>query len=127
MSLTLADLSKAFECVSYRILLKKLKAYGVKGRVDQMITSYHSERQQVVSIRGAYSSSLPVAQGVPQGSIIGPILFLTMANDIDKLGNMVLFADDTTPYTRENSPVLALKDSVIVFERVKQWFAGNKL
>lgn len=53
MSLTLADLLKAFECVSYRILLKKLKAYGVKGRVHQMITSNHSERQQVVSIRGA--------------------------------------------------------------------------
>lgn len=68
--------------------------------------------------REVYSSSLPVAHSVTQGSILGPILFVIIVNDIEKLGNMVLLADDTTLYIRGSSPASALEDSDMVLERV---------
>lgn len=79
-------------------LLKKFKAYGVIGRILHMITSYPSERQQVVLIRGAYSSSLPVAHGLPQGSIVGPILFLIMIKDFIAQALEDILNPWSTPY-----------------------------
>ena len=93
------DLSKAFDTVSHSLLLQKLAAAGANGSLFQWFTDYLTNRSQKVLIKGATSSSLPVLSGVPQGSILGPLLFLWYINDLpDELSSSTLaflFADDT--------------------------------
>lgn len=127
VALVLADLSKAFDCVSHEILLRKLCRYGVSNSSLQMLRSYLLNRQQMVSIRGALSSPLPVRHGVPQGSVMGPILFLIAINDISLLGDILLFADDTTIYSFGKTPHEAIANADVIFSRVKDWFRVNKL
>jgi ribonuclease P/MRP protein subunit RPP40 len=76
------DLSKAFDTVSHQILLRKLKYYNFDSEIVNLIKSYLSDRRQVVSIQGILSSSCSVIHGVPQESILGPILFLIYINDL---------------------------------------------
>ena len=92
------DFMKAFDKVSHQNLLLKLQQLGIKGKVWNWIYEYLSNRQQLVSINGVHSSLLPVLSGVPQGSILGPLLFLVFINDLSdstKFSNIHLFADDT--------------------------------
>lgn len=92
------DLQKAFDTVSHEILLNKLAMIGVGGVAHKMFTSYLKNRQQIVKIDGCQSKALPIQCGVPQGSILGPLLFLTYINNIDNIGlngHITLYADDT--------------------------------
>lgn len=92
------DLSKAFDTINHRILLKKLEAYGIRGVANQFLESYLKDRRQQVVIDGIKSTPSTINCGVPQGSNIGPLLFLIYVNDIAKLnlkGQLRLFADDT--------------------------------
>jgi len=92
------DLQKAFDTVNHDILLKKLDMYGIRHVMYSWIKDYLTNRQQYVSLQDVCSSSLCVNCGVPQGSVLGPLLFLIYVNDI---GNVLpnktvkLFADDT--------------------------------
>lgn len=93
------DLSKAFDTVNHRILLQKLKHYGFSGSCNDWFRSYLSDRHQTVSYDGLLSPLSPLQYGVPQGSILGPILFLLYINDITSCSRVlkfVLFADDTS-------------------------------
>ena len=93
------DFSKAFDCVNHRVLLGKLHRYGFRGCALRWFSSYLSNRKQVVKSQGKDSSSLNICHGVPQGSVLGPLLFLVYANDIASInirGRFTLFADDTT-------------------------------
>ena len=92
-SLTSIDLSKAFDSIDHQLLLNKLGWYGISSH---WFSSYLSGRSQL--IRGGSTAALPLSHGVPQGSIVGPILFLVFVNDLSCFlphGRLVSYADDT--------------------------------
>ena len=96
------DLKKAFDTVNHAILLTKLNHYGIRGVVLDWLKSYlSSKRKQFVNVNGHNSLSLPVTCGVPQGSILGPLLFLLYVNYLPSTSCLLtfhLFADDTNIY-----------------------------
>ena len=97
-------LSKAFDTVNHDILLNKLDYYGIHGLSLDWFKSYLTNRSQFVEFNGASSSSKFISCGVPQGSILGPLLFLLYINDLSKVSDLVefiLFADDTNIFCVE--------------------------
>ena len=90
-------LKKAFDTVSHEILLKKLEYYGVRGIALKLFASYLSNRYQQTSIDGCLSILELIEWGVPQGSVLGPLLFLIFINDLPLVSDLAawLFADDT--------------------------------
>ena len=92
------DLSKAFDTVNHAILLHKLEHYGIRGIVLEWFKNYLQFRKQAVKYKTTKSDSLTISCGVPQGSVLGPLLFLIYINDISKCSQIlsfILFADDT--------------------------------
>ena len=97
--LILLDFSKAFNKVNHLKLLYKLQLHGVQGKTLGWIESFLIGRTQCVVLDGDTSTELPVSSGVPQGSVLGPILFLYINDLPDKIqSNVRLFADDTAVY-----------------------------
>jgi len=116
------DFLKAFDKVPHRRLLVKLKAYGVNGRVLQWIDAFLSNRKQRVSVRGALSEWSSVTSGVPQGSVLGPTLFIIFVNDLPDCiqSYLGIFADDTKLYR----PISSSGDPLILQDDINstlQW------
>ena len=124
------DLEKAFDTVSHDILLEKLDHYGIRGISNDWFRSYLSDRSQFVSINGFNSDYKTIKYGVPQGSVLGPLLFLIFINDLNtaiKHSETFHFADDTC--------LLNIKDSVKQINKVVnkdlkflvQWLNANRI
>jgi hypothetical protein len=132
MSSIFCDLHKAFECVNYDTLLSKLKHYGIKGRANDVIKSYLLDRfQRVLVVSDSikyYSKWESVTVGVPQGSILGPLLFLLYVNDlpnaVSDLSKPVLFVDDTSLIITNPDTQRVGKDINAVLEKLNMWFSG---
>ena len=94
------DLSKAFDKVWHAGLLYKLQVMGINGKLFDVITSYLNNRQQYVSLSGTSSSLISIKAGVPQGSVMGPLLFWVYINDISDViqSDNFLFADETSVF-----------------------------
>jgi len=124
------DLKKAFDSVSHRILLKKLEFYGIRGTPHSWLRSYLSNRTQHVILDNVVSSEREVTCGVPQGSILGPLLFLVFINDFPNCSDFfkfTLFADDSTlscSFAREK--LLEFHESVnLNLLSVHNWLKAN--
>ena len=103
----LLDFSKAFDKVPHKRLLSQLTSYGITGNTHNWITYFLANRKQRVSVNGALSDITYVTSGVPQGSVLGPILFLLYINDINEniQSSIRLFADDSIIYRKINSNI----------------------
>ena len=126
------DLTRAFDCVSHRILLHKLMAiYNFCGNSIKLIESYLTDRTQYVTCGRRASGSLPIRRGVPQGSILGPLLFLLFFNDfpnfIEDGIDCLLYADDATIIVSGLNRDVVEDRCSIVMEKIREWCLANEL
>ena len=124
------DLSKAFDTINHTILLQKLGRYGIRGTILDWFHSYLNNRTQYVNINDSNSDPLPVTVGVPQGSILGPLLFIIYINDIVNvfaLMNTIMFADDTNLFFSNKDLSILFKTVNNELEKIAKWFKCNRL
>ena len=124
------DLAKAFDTVNHKILLEKLYNYGFRGTAQKIIESYLSNRKQVVKINDTTSDELTITCGVPQGTILGPILFILYINDLFEIlsqGELISFADDTCLIVKGNSWIESQIKAELKLNLIKNWLNKNYL
>jgi len=127
---TFLDFAKAFDTVNHNIMLDKLKYYGVRGKSLLWFESYLKNRSQYTEVGGFLSEQGYIKCGVPQGSILGPLLFLLYINDIAESSsvlNFFLFADDTVVYYSDKTNQETEKVLNQELDKVYDWLAANKL
>lgn len=124
------DLQRAFETVDRDILLQKIESYGVREVELLWFKSYLSGRKQRTKLNGIISDSINVCLGVPQGSVLGVLLFLIFINDVEKvieLCKLILFADDALLYVVADSVEECLDKIKHDLCKLDLWFKANKL
>ena len=123
------DLSKAFDIIDHSILLYKLHNMGVRGVALSWLESYLTNRKQYVEIENTKSDIKIIKHGVPQGSVLGPLLFLIYVNDINTKNdnNTLCFADDTTIFVTSSDPNELFLKANDILNKSYDWFCANKL
>jgi hypothetical protein len=134
------DLEKAFDCVNRGNLLTKWEFHGITGKAYTLIKSYLENRHQRAILKDKYikssSSSGVIKHGIPEGSKLGPLLFLLYINDLPKITNnknnsnkskLILFADDTSIIVTNPNPTDFIKDINMTFKNINEWFKANLL
>jgi hypothetical protein len=124
------DFAKAFDTVNHSILLQKLNHYGIRGTALSLIESYLTDREQCVQLNNTTSDFDYIRHGVPQGSILGPLLFLLYINDIAESSSLLsfyLFADDTTIFLSHKDQKTLEETLNAELTHVSNWLAANKL
>ena len=128
VSALLMDLSKAFDCLNHDLLIAKLNAYGFSRSALKLTLSYLSQRKQRVKINGTFSEWKTTSVGVPQGSVLGPLLFNIYINDMFMFisnSQICNYADDTTLYVIEQDieqAIKTLEQDVVI---TREWFQNN--
>ena len=126
----LIDFSKAFDLVEHKILLNKLEHYGIRGPALKWLESYLSNRKQYVSVNGAESTSLILEHGVPQGSILGPLLFIIYINDMPEISTsakFILYADDANIIITSDTVEQASEQIEMLSKKLVHWVSSNGL
>ena len=123
------DLQRAFDTCSHSIMAKKLEKAGIKGTELLWFKNYLANRQQFVSVNGKDSECRAIKKGVPQGSILGPYLFLVYINDLTSCTSLfaILFADDTSFLISGKNLNEIIKTLNIELQKVCEWFRANEL
>ena len=123
------DLKKAFDTVSHEILVNKLYKYGIRGTANDWFKSYLTDRTQFVNFKDLHSTTKCVTCGVPQGSILGPILFLLYINDLSYAMDLSVlsFADDTTLYLSHSNVKTLFQSANNELKKLYKWLCANKL
>ena len=128
MNILYCDFKKAFDTVPHKRLLEKIKSYGIKGEVLSWITDFLAERKQRVCVNGKLSEWKNVTSGVPQGSVLGPLLFVIYINDLEDSVNcgVKLYADDTKIFAVVNNDIES-KDFQKQIDSLTRWSETWKL
>ena len=124
------DLSKAFDTINHDILLQKMEFYGIRGIAHDWMKSYLSNRSQFVRHQNCSSNKMSTTCGIPQGSVLGPLLFIIYTNDLPDClsrSKRVLFADDTTVYLSSKNTNELYTNMSADLTKLADWFHANKL
>ena len=124
------DLKKTFDTVDHDILLKKLNAYGLRGKAGGWFESYLNNRKQFCSLNGQHSKARDIACGIPQGSCLGPLLFMIYLNDLEKclkFSRARIYADDTSITIASDDVAKPVEDAHQEFSNLSEWMRVKKL